>query len=335
MRYFIVAVLLTVMSSCLAARADDVYVSCQGDKSMVRMTDGTLSTIATGFGFFFGLAVDRSGNLYLANRGDNTIIKFEMVNGTLSKTSTIFANGLQGPIDLAFDHEGNLYETDTADNIIKFTYTHGQLSNEPSVFADGSPEHANLKGDREPSFLAFDRDGNMYLSISIGGILKFSRTKSGLSNVPDAKPFATVSRARQMAFDKEGNLFTANHLAGDICVYKFPRLASGLSGTPEIFATGNGLDAPTGVAFDSKGNLYISNWGYGQGTTVLKYLNKNGGLSHIPVIFGPRFNCPAHIWCEKTLLPKATPKIHIPEKVQPQTPVPPPTPATRPDLFYD
>ena len=35
--------------------------------------------------------------------------------------------------------------------------------------------------------------------------------------------------------------------------------------------TGNGLDGPDGFALDSKGNLYVSNWGMsGAGTTVLK-----------------------------------------------------------------
>jgi len=150
--------------------------------------------------------------------------------------------------------------------------------------------------------------------------------------MPDKRPFSTVSRARQMAFDGKGNLFTANHLAGEICVYKFPNSDAGLSGTPEIFATGNGLDAPAGVGFDSEGNLYITNWGYNSGSDVLKYPNTDGVLSHTPVIWGPKFLCPILVWCEKP------PPLPVPPKpkVYPQVQVPPPaTPLTQPAQFYD
>lgn len=329
-----------VIVVCSGVRADDIYVSCMTDKSVVKISGNTVSTIATGEGMFLGLSVDASGNLYLANQGDNTILKFKAENGVLSKEPTVFAGGLKAPMDIAFDRHGNLFEIDsTTNNINKFAYAKGELSRKPSVFIDASPEHANLTGNRSPAYLAFDAEGNLYLSIAIGGILKFTHSASGLSNMPDAQPFATVSRARQMAFDQNGNLFTANHLAGDICVYKFPKLASGLSGTPEIFATGNGLDAPAGVAFDSEGNLYIANWGYNVGTTVLKYPNNNGVLSSTPTPLDMKFACPILVWCEKPLsMPltsKPVPAKHIP-KTYPRVPVPQPaTPASNPAQFYD
>jgi sugar lactone lactonase YvrE len=163
------------------------------------------------------------------------------------------------------------------------------------LFIDGSAPQANLLGPRQPDDLAFDLRGNLYVAIEIGGILRFSETAAGVSRLPDAQPFSTVSRAREMAFDKEGNLFTANHLAGEWSVYKFLNTRGGLSNTPQIFAQGHGLDGPHGVTFDSAGSLYVTNWGGGNGTQILRYPVVKGKLSDTPTVWGAGFHSPVLI----------------------------------------
>ena len=105
--------------------------------------------------------------------------------------------------------------------------------------------------------------------------------------------FASFSRARQMAFDKHGNLFTADHV--DQRVYEFLNTPEGLSNKPTIFAENNGLNMPSGVTFDSSGNLYITNWGGGGGTDGLEYPLVNGVLSNTATPFINGFNAPAYI----------------------------------------
>ena len=62
-----------------------------------------------------GLAFDSAGNLYAANRGNNTIEKF-----TPGGTASVFARtGLSAPYGLAFDSAGNLYAANEGNSTIK------------------------------------------------------------------------------------------------------------------------------------------------------------------------------------------------------------------------
>src|SRR5262245_25166897 len=60
-----------------------------------------------------GLAFDRSGNLYVANRADNTISK--IAPGGSVRT---FASGLASPEGLVFDHGGNLYVANSGNHTV-------------------------------------------------------------------------------------------------------------------------------------------------------------------------------------------------------------------------
>ncbi len=134
----------------------------------------------------------------MSDTDGNQILKYASVNGVVSSTPTVVATGLNKPSCITFDNEGNLFEIESAtDNINKFPCSNGVLSTAPVTFIDASPEHADMIGPREPSYLIFDRQGNLYVAISVGGILKFSHTRSGLSNLPDDFPFSTVSRVRE------------------------------------------------------------------------------------------------------------------------------------------
>src|SRR5438128_4681098 len=54
-----------------------------------------------------GLAFDDKGNLFVADSGTGTILKF-----TPEGTRSTFASGLNAPIGLAFDVAGNLFVAD-------------------------------------------------------------------------------------------------------------------------------------------------------------------------------------------------------------------------------
>ena len=102
-----------------------------------------------------GLPSIRAGNLYVANISGDTIGKFSPAG-----VGTVFADandGLEHPLDLVFDKEGNLYVSNgfggptRTGSVLKFA-----PNGSGSVFADS--------GFHLAFGLAMDRSGNLYVS---------------------------------------------------------------------------------------------------------------------------------------------------------------------------
>ena len=125
------------------------------------------------------IAIDRDGNLYLADTANNRIRKID-TGGIINTVAGTGAAGFSGegglateaslnfPIDIDIDEEGNLFIADTFNSCIRKVDTNGNIT----TFAgrcglsgydgdDGPPEEARL--DR-PYGIAFDTEGNLYIA---------------------------------------------------------------------------------------------------------------------------------------------------------------------------
>lgn len=124
-----------------------VYVS-QGT-SIIKITNGVVSTFASGFVNAGSLAFDRSGNLFVIDNGGTIVRVFP------DGTKFPFATLLKGASFLAFDRSGNLFTTANplgsgSGVIYKFSST-----GDRSTFASGL---TNVEG------LAFDAAGTLFVA---------------------------------------------------------------------------------------------------------------------------------------------------------------------------
>ena len=134
-----------------------------------------------------GMAVDKDGNIYVADMGNHAIRKITPDG----KVTTLAGNGLIGsadgigsearfayPSDVAVDAEGNVYVADTLNHVIRKITPDGKVTTltAPSTrvveYHPGAVEPAgdfrdgpiNLAKFNEPSGLAIDEKGNLYVS---------------------------------------------------------------------------------------------------------------------------------------------------------------------------
>lgn len=230
-----------LLAAAAPATAGIVYVSNWSLNNVEKydLATGTdLGVFATtGLNQPTGLALDRAGNLYVANRGNHTIQKFSP-DGVGSFFASV--NAPQG--GMAFDNAGNLYVTDWADNnIMRFT-----PDGVGSVFATTGLNYA--------TGLAFDSTGNLYAAnFFVNTIEKF--TPAGVGSL-----FAMTYLNFQegLAFDSADNLYVA---AGSTIKKFTPK------GVGSVFPS-TGLRGAVGLAFDGADNLYAVN---GSDYTIEKF----------------------------------------------------------------
>lgn len=257
-------------SSTGVTRADTVFVTQYFNGTLqIIDSNGNARTVG-GFNQPSGLAVDNSGNVYLANYGSGVINKISNWSNPVP-TVSVAVSGLSGPVGLAFDRGGNLYVADNADGTIDKIGTNGNRS----VFAS-VPWQVGYLYD-----LAFDQAGNLYVSTdgtsggpafgAPGYLLEFDANGNEVSH------FAVGSAIWVgIAVDESGSLYAADYLGGTILKFASPS-QYGL-GSPTVFTSG--LQYPCDLAFDGSGNLYAT------AINDLYEINAGGNVTHTSAELG-------------------------------------------------
>jgi trimeric autotransporter adhesin len=210
-----------------------------------------------------GLAVDSTGNLYIADSGNNRVRKVSNGNITTVAGNTL---SLSSPTGVAVDSSGNLYIADTGNQVVRkvsgsVTVTVAGTGTAGSLGNGGPATAAQLNF---PTGVAVSAAGNLYITDFGNDAL---RLVSG--GVMTAPVFLTGLEPSAVTIDPSGNVFfTAGGFAvvepqsnGNLTVIAGNQtLNNGYSGD-----NGSALSAqmnnPSGVAVDASGNLYIADDG--------------------------------------------------------------------------
>jgi sugar lactone lactonase YvrE len=241
-----------------------------------------------------GVAVDASGNVYVADRDENVVRKID-TTGTI----TLFAgssNGYSGyggdggpatsatldePIGIAFDPTGNLYIADSLNEVVRQVDTSGNIhtfagTGAPGYSGDGgAATSAKLQ---RPIGVAADAAGNIYIADNDNYVFRVVNSSKVISTFAgtgtlgntcpagSAPTTCTFASAAAIVASPSGDIYLSDAQSGSIFVVDnagktYPVEQAGLT---YLFIGGSdiseGTAGPDFFAIDPNGQLIVSNY---------------------------------------------------------------------------
>jgi sugar lactone lactonase YvrE len=240
-----------------------------------------------------GLAVDSSGNLYIAD-SNNAVVRKVTPQGIIT---TIAGTGgtegysgdggpankatLMAPIGVAVDSSGNLYIADYYGWVRKVTASTGVIS---TIAGNGTNGYSGDGGRAtsaqfyNPIAVAVDSSGNVYVADSgngavrmiAGGTINTIAGNGVLSYTGDGGPaqLAQFSLISGIAVDPQGNIYVSDTSNDVIRLFPLGGSVSTIAGNGTQGYTGDGgaatvaeLNNPQGIAVAPSGNVYFADSG--------------------------------------------------------------------------
>ena len=244
----------------------NVILAGVGTGAAVTVDPGTLTQTGTGFSRAAGVAVDRGGNVFIADTTANAV--YEYPAGGAPRIS--FSSNLTAPIGVATDGVGNLYIADlggTASNkgrVVEIPIVSGTLSaNAQTTIATGL---------NAPKGIFVDGSGTVYVADSANAnIFVLPPTQFGLTG--GAVLGSGLTAPTDVVVDSSGLVYIADPAANQV-------VQIGLEGGQT--QVGSGLAGPTGIALDASGSVIIADRGNGRLVRV-----PNEAVSSTPVTRSP------------------------------------------------
>ena len=257
-------------------------------------SDGTGN--AARFYYPFGVAMDSSGKLYVADTDNNTIRMVApggvvstlagLAGSSGSSDGTGSAARFNGPFGVTVDASGNVYVADTHNNTLRkvtpggvVTTLAGQVGSSGSSDGTGTAARFNL-----PCGVAVDSSGYVYVVdtynntlrvVSPGGVVATIAGRAGYEGFSDgAGSVARFNAPQGVAVYGLGKSYIADTNNGKIRKEVPAVMLSTISA---------GFSQPTGVAADSSGNGYVAD----TGNNIIGKVTPSGVVSTLAGMAGP------------------------------------------------
>lgn len=252
-------------------------------------TGGAGSNDATGtaasFNYPMGVCQDATGNLYVADYGNNKIRKITSTgvvttfagDGTSGSTdATGTAASFKGPQAICTDAAGNLYVTDTDNHKIRKITSTGVVTTFAGSGVMGSANGTGTAASfSNPAGVCADASGNIYVAeygsnkirkITPAGVVTTFAGNGTATSVDGTGTAASFNRPVGICINATGDFYIAEHDACNIRKITSAGVVTTLAGNGAVGSTdATGTAAsfkyPTGVCTDAAGNVYVADQG--------------------------------------------------------------------------
>ena len=234
--------------------------------------DGGPATSAN-LGSTRGVALDASGNIYIADTSNNRIRKVD-ASGVIT---TVAGNGIPGysgdggpatmaglndPNGVAVDSSNNIYIADISDNRIRKVDASGIIT---TVAGNGAAGYSGDGGSalaaslNNPNGVSVDASGNIYIADTSNNCIRMVDTLGVITTLA-----AGLHGPTGVAVDGSGNIYIADSSSNVIRILDISGIITTVAGNGFSGFSGDGgpataarLNRPSGVAVDAFGNIYI------------------------------------------------------------------------------
>ena len=269
-------------SGSASAAPTQWVVSTWAGTGTASFTDGTGSTAA--FNAPYGIAMDRSGHLYVGDYNNHRIRKITpagVVSTLAGSGATGFNDGTGGgatfhlPSGVALDSSGNVYVADYNNHLIRKVSPAGVVTR-----LAGAGTYGNVNGSAatakfdSPYGVAVDTSGNVYVAdesnhqirkITPEGMVSTLAGMGAVGFEDGTGISAKFNYPSGVALDTNGNLYVADASNNRIRKITQAGVVSTLAGMGSSgVVNGAGVTAtfgnPSGVALDNNGNVYVADY---------------------------------------------------------------------------
>ena len=232
-----------------------------------------------------GITIDAAGNIYIISNG--SLIRKITPQGvvtTLAGSPNVYgsANGtgaaarFNSPQGIAVDAAGNLYVTDSGNELIRKITPAGVVTTLAGSGAIGKADGIGTAASfNYPEGITIDAAGNLYVTdgqgnlvrkITPGGVVTTFAGSGSVGKTDGLGTAASFNNPQSIAIDAAGNLYVSdskNNLIRKISpTGQVSTLAgSGLQGTADGTNTSASFNAPQGIFVDIAGNVYVADTG--------------------------------------------------------------------------
>jgi serine/threonine-protein kinase len=208
-------------------------------------------SITNGTSCSYGAAVDKAGNLYVANLGNNTITVYPKGEDTPSLT---ISDSVNEPYSVAVDSKGNVFTSNLGNNTIT-AYAAGQTTAYETISFGAYGQAVGI---------GVDGADNVWVACdSSNGVFEIKAGSDGVTN----SGITGLGGPIGVTFGPKDDLFVSNFSLADVTVYKY--------GATSSFETiTDGLSGPTQNGVTAAGAFFQSNQdenvvGYKKGKNTL------------------------------------------------------------------